>query len=88
MTGTPQRTDRWENRVTVAANDLEAWNRLYPVGTAVVLTKDNGDTVETTTRAPAKMLGGHTAVIWLDGFGGCWALDRVTPATTQEGGPR
>jgi hypothetical protein len=61
-----------------AASD--AWNRYYPVGTPVRLLQDNGETVETRTTSNAQVLGGHSAVVWVFGFAGCYALHRVTPA--------
>lgn len=33
----------------------------------------------TQTRTKAQLLGGHTAVVWLDDVRGCVALDRVKP---------
>jgi hypothetical protein len=63
------------------------WNALFPVGTPVTVEMDSQETRITTTRSPAQMLGaepsrndpGHTAVIWLDGIEGCYALSRVRP---------
>jgi hypothetical protein len=54
-----------------------AWNKAHPVGCEVEVTRDLGETVRTRTRSAAQMLGGHTAVVWLDGFCGCYALERV-----------
>ena len=67
---------------------VQAWNARFPVGTEVVVTMDTGRTWSTRTRSIAQMLGaepsrnspGHTAVIWLDGFSGCYSLARVKPA--------
>ncbi len=56
---------------------VENWNLKHPVGTKVILTKDDKSTVETATRSQAELLGGHTPVIWLEGMSGCWALSRV-----------
>jgi len=50
----------------------------WPLGTAVVVTKDNGERVETCTRSEPWLLGGHTWVIMVDGIAGGYALDRVT----------
>ena len=58
---------------------VENWNRTMPsVGVKVVYRNDDGTLVMTTTKSAAELLGGHTAVIWLDGISGCVALDRVT----------
>lgn len=55
---------------------VEAWT--HPIGTRVRVTKDDGAIVETYTNSKAQLLGGHTAVVWLDGIAGCYLLDRVT----------
>ena len=64
----------------LSQNDCDAWNAKHPVGTAVKVRRDNGEIQDTKTRAPAEMLSGHTAVIWLDGISGCYLLDRVSAA--------
>jgi hypothetical protein len=56
----------------------DAWNEKNPVGTRVILKKDAGVEVHTKTRSIASVLSGHSAVIWLEGVSGCYALDRVT----------
>jgi hypothetical protein len=56
---------------------VAAWNETNPVGCKVEVTRDRGEVQQTTTRSEAQMLGGHTAVIWLDGIAGCYALERV-----------
>jgi hypothetical protein len=55
------------------------WNDRYPVGTAVNLLHDDGDVEETMTHSQASVLGGSTAVVWLEGKAGCCGLERVTP---------
>ncbi|EKE70870.1 hypothetical protein [Oceanibaculum indicum] len=55
----------------------DIWNRHYPVGTPVTATKDKGEKVETVTRSAAEVMGGHTAVIWLEGISGAYLLSRV-----------
>ena len=70
---------------------VNQWNALYPIGTAVTVELDSGEWPaypfqrirSTTTRSNAQMLRGHMAVIWLEGFEGCYLLSRVRP----EGGP-
>lgn len=59
----------------------EAWNKVRPVGTEVIVTRDNGEELRTKTRSEAWLLSGHSAVIQLEGVSGCYALDRVRPAT-------
>jgi hypothetical protein len=56
---------------------VENWNLKHPVGSAVRVRLDSGEIRETTTTAPAQMLSGHTAVIWLEGISGCYLLARV-----------
>jgi hypothetical protein len=67
---------------------VQAWNARFPVGTEVVVKMDSGQVWIARTRSIAQMLGaepsrnnpGHTAVIWLCGFAGCYSLARVKPA--------
>jgi hypothetical protein len=57
---------------------VDDFNRRFPVGTPVVLRKDSGP-VETTVRAAAQILGGHSAVAWFEGVSGCYDVEgRVT----------
>jgi len=62
---------------------VENWNLKHPVGSKVIVTKDGGEVVESTTTSPAEMLGGHTPVIWLEGFSGAYLLDRVAIAPNK-----
>jgi hypothetical protein len=61
------------------------WNRGNPIGTHVILTKDNGSKVPTRTRSEAQVLSGHSAVIWVDAVSGCYLLDRVETVTDDAG---
>lgn len=58
---------------------VDAWNARHPVGTPVTLRKDGGEIVEGVTTCAAYVLSGHSAVIFVSGVRGCYALDRVTP---------
>lgn len=58
---------------------VETWNSTVKVGQVVRVTLDDGTTKDTFTTRPAEMLGGHSAVIWLNGFSGCYRLSRCTP---------
>lgn len=58
--------------------DCDRWNAKHQVGDAVDVRMDSGEVKRTTTRSPAEMLSGHTAVIWLNNISGCYMLDRVT----------
>lgn len=55
---------------------VESWKGT-PQGTDIILTRDNGDQLSTKTRSAPWLLGGHTAVIQVDGIAGCYRLDRV-----------
>lgn len=60
------------------------WNNKHPEGTAVTVTLDGDQgTMESVTRSEAWMMGGHSAVILLEGIAGGYALDRVR---VREGG--
>ncbi|ASY69355.1 hypothetical protein [Sinorhizobium fredii] len=58
---------------------VDGFNRRYPIGTDVLLKKDDGSMIETKTRSRAEVLSGHSAVIWLEGISGYYLLSRVTP---------
>lgn len=58
---------------------VTTWNQHYPIGTLVLVRRDDGSVFRTTTKGAAEMLSGHTPVIWLEGVRGCYALDRVSP---------
>lgn len=62
------------------AKMVKDWNATYPVGTAVKVRMDDGTIKDSKTIAEASLLGGHTAVAWLEGFRGCFDLERVKPA--------
>lgn len=63
---------------------VEAWNMMNPVGTRVRVVLDDGSTKDTTTTAPAQLLGGHTAVAWLNGFDSCYLLERCRALRADE----
>lgn len=58
---------------------VDDWNKLHPIGTAVILTKDSGVEIKTWTVSKAELLSGHTLVIWLQGISGCYMLSCVRP---------
>lgn len=64
---------------------VDLWNARYPIGTPVtaypgVRPEDGpGECLNTRTRRVAQVLGGHTAVVWVDGHGACIALSHVNP---------
>lgn len=68
---------------------VEDWNSKHSVGIEVIVTKDDKTERRTKTRSAALMLGasgeypGHTAVIWVDGVPGCYALERARAADVK-----
>ena len=56
---------------------VDDWNSKYQVGQKVIVTKDNGDKIETVTTNEATLLGGHTAVGWFKDISGAYSLDRA-----------
>jgi hypothetical protein len=65
----------------VMESKVKAFNENNPMGSPVVVIKDNGEQVETVIWRPAEILSSHTegsvAVIWLDGLTGAYLLNRV-----------
>jgi hypothetical protein len=66
---------------------VDRWNELHPVGTAVTVKKDSGAIVEAETTSEAYVLGGHSAVILVTGISGSYLLERVTPAPKKPAPP-
>ncbi|MEU0102434.1 hypothetical protein [Streptomyces sp. NPDC006267] len=69
-----------EHLAVVAAR----WNSLYPVGTPVTAypgcrpeDDPKDERLVTRTRSAASVLGGHTAVVWVEGHGACIKLTHV-----------
>ena len=58
---------------------VDVWNRDCPVGTPVLywLGAREGEGKRSKTRSSAELLGGHTAVVWIEGVSGCVALSHV-----------
>jgi hypothetical protein len=59
---------------------VHAWNKKHAVNTPVIVALDSGEEKKTTTASEAWLLGGHTAVVMLEGVSGCYALAKVQPA--------
>jgi len=64
--------------MTIAEKLIEEWNASNPIGTPVLVRRDNGDIEQSCTRSIAWMLGGHTPVVQVDGVVGCYALERCS----------
>ena len=54
------------------------WNAKHAVGVAVHVRTADGGVVASKTRSEAWLLGGHTAVILVEGFSGGMMLSRVS----------
>lgn len=65
--------------------ECDAFNARVAVGAKVSVKLDGKDElVGTITRTAAQIMGGHSAVIWLEHVSGSYLLDRVKPATDAE----
>lgn len=64
----------------------DLWNAKHPVGTVVSYEAlvGEGETARGRTTAEAQIMGGHSAVIWLDCKSGCVDLEHCTPLETAE----
>lgn len=63
---------------------VEDWNQKHPnAGVPVTVRLDSGAELETKTTSQASLLGGHSAVIWLEGVKGCYALERVSERSVE-----
>lgn len=66
-------------RAREQAHDVERFNQKWPVGTKVRYWTGlrEGPGKEGKTSTDAELLGGHTAVVWIEGASGCVALTHV-----------
>lgn len=64
--------------VCSAQATVNCWNAEYSVGQPVKVYRDNGEVLQTVTRAKAQLIGG-TAVTWVEGIAGCYALSHIRP---------
>lgn len=65
---------RTEDQAALVRN----FNARVPVGAVVMVRLDDGTVKNTVTRSPAWLMGGHSAVILLEGISGGYSLSRVT----------
>jgi hypothetical protein len=70
-----------ERMSSLNAKWVARWNAAYPVDTPVRYWSGvrEGEGVVSRTRTLAEVLGGHTAVVWLEAGGGAVALTHVEP---------
>ena len=59
--------------------ECAAFNNLCPVGRAVIVRRDDGTESQSKTRSEAWVMGGHSAVVLVDGIAGGYSIERVTP---------
>lgn len=52
-------------------------NETFQPGDKVIVKMDQGNNVIWTLKAPASLLGGHTAVIWCNEHPSCYLADRL-----------
>lgn len=68
----------------------DEWNDAHPIGTPVWywpgLREDGIEAEHSTTRTAASVLGGHTAVVWVEGRGDCIALTHVEASEQETSG--
>ena len=72
-----------ESAAVRGARAIENFNRDNPVGTPVVFWPGsrNGDGIKGVTRTPAWTIGGHTAVVSVEGYAGGIYLGHVKVMT-------
>lgn len=58
----------------------DSWNTMHPVGSDVLLHRDNGETQRTRTRSEAYICESGYPVIFLEGVSGYYLLKRVERA--------
>lgn len=59
---------------------VAAWNTAHPVGTEVIVTRDNGDEHYGKTRGDAYVCESGYPVIFVTGILGYYLLERIRPA--------
>ncbi len=65
---------------------VDAWNTAHPIGTPVTrykLINPLGDPVQTKTRSEAWLMGGHTAMVMVEGQAGGVMVESVKPRTAE-----
>jgi hypothetical protein len=63
------------------------FNQRFPIGTRVRywIGRREGSGQVSATRTEAQVLGGHTAVVWVEGRSECFALSHVEPLPPEAG---
>jgi len=62
-----------------AQREVDEFNRVHAVGTAVRIWPGarDGRSIDTRTRTKALVLGGHSAVVWAEALSSCITLSHV-----------
>lgn len=58
---------------------VDTWNATHQVGETIQYRDDVGKIIESKTRSEAWVLGGHSAVIQIEGRSGCYDFERILP---------
>lgn len=58
-----------------------------PIGTPVIVHRDNGDRLKTHTRSAPWLMGGHSWVVQVEGIAGCYALSHISIVHEPVGAP-
>lgn len=69
---------------------IDDFNNQCPVGSDVIVTKDNGDLHYGQVKYPASFLSGDIPVGWVTGIAGCYLLNRIKKSDRKicrEGSP-
>jgi hypothetical protein len=74
-----QELPEWQRHTNDQEQLCTLWNAAHPVGTLCRYWTGvrEGEGQLAKTRSAAGMVGGHSAVIWLEGVSGCIALSHV-----------
>ena len=78
---TRRRNEKEADRQTALIGEFNTANQ---IGIEVDVKKDDGSIVRTKTRSKAWLMGGHTAMILLEGISGGYMLQRVTVVAADE----
>lgn len=74
-------------RAAEMQRQCDSWNAMHPVGTSVLLTRDNGITEATHTTSEAYVCESGYPVIFMKGVRGYYLLARVEPQSDRASKP-
>ncbi len=58
-------------------SELKQWNKDFPIGTRVILTKDNQEEIKTTVRSKGWLLGNGMPLVLVEGIRGGYSISRI-----------